>query len=841
MVTALVTGLVVGISIASMQNMGKVGEFNLQTANLPTQVFDIKGRLITEFFQDEKRELIKIEELPPHLVHALITREDQEFYEHQGFSFRGYFRAGWNLLSGSYVSGGSTLTQQLATSIYLDKSDISIIRKLKEFWYSIQIENHWSKNEILEEYLNKMSFGHNTNGVEAASQFFFGRSAREISVAESALLVLQVSSPNGKYSPLKNPQTARVQQKNILNQMVSLGYASKEDAEQSFDEYWNEFDYTRSATETAFFNRKDEAPYFSEYIRGLLESELLLGEANIYRDGYKVYTTLDLDNQRAAEDQLVPAIAETNALYQKNIRSRTSYGEENFVPLIDLLSLSLNIDTFRVAGKQQRSNAKANYRDEINPLLDLLSVQFAYTSTKSVRRVVDGGYADKANTIKSSTVEGALISIENGTGHILAMVGGSQFESRNQFNRATQARVQPGSAFKPLYYAAGIESEVITPSTMIYDTQVIFIDDDGVQYRPLNYRGEWKGPVMVRNALAQSMNVPSLRILSRVGFDNAIQVSSRLLGIPQDQWARRSFERKFPLALGVVSVSPIEMAQAFATFPNLGREVVPVAIRYIENRHGVVISEPEKQVQDYQLRKGSAVQLISPATAYIMTDMLQSTLSDGTLLYAKNLVGGFTMPMAGKTGTPQNWSAAWTVGYSPYMTTAVWLGIDSGGNNSLGTNQTGSRTAGPIWARYMKEAHKNLEPRQFARPNSGISYAKVTLNNGLLPLPDYKGLVRTEIFRTGTEPKEFDDAIPQTADMAQTLIRSFETSINSLSIFNTDSLFDTSLDVDEALLEAGRTWQENGNKPIDPSIGNGTSTSTSLDPSGRRTNTVLDN
>ena len=795
----LLIGAFVGLSIASIDNMGKLREFNEQTAALPTQLIDIKGRLITEFYQEEKRSLIKLDELPPHLVYAVITREDQNFFHHHGIDFKHIVRAAWNIAIGSYVSGGSTITQQLAGIVYANREqDRSLMRKIKELWYAIQLERNWSKNEILEEYLNKVGFGDGVYGVEAASQHYFGHSARELTVAESVLLAIQLSSIKGKYSPIKNPGPAKERQREILDQMVSLGYAGKADADASFDKYWREYDFTKSANfSSAFFERQDRAPYFSEYVRDQLENQFLLGDADIYQDGFKVYTTLDLDAQAKAEELMINGISAANSTYKTNKKTRTSYAEENFIPVIDLLSLALDIPKMRVGGTKQLITSKNQYLDEINPLLDLISMQFGFPGKQTVRTAINESYKQSRESAQKSTVEGAFISLENNTGYITAMIGGSKFEASNQFNRATQDKLQPGSAFKPLYYAAGIEKEVITPSTMLYDTQIVFMNADGTPDKPLNYKGEWKGPVSVRNALAHSMNVPSMKVLSRIDWNDAISIPARLLGLEPDQLPGRGFQMVMPYALGVVSVSPMEMARAFTTFPNLGRETEPIAIRYIEDRNGRIVSEPEKIVRESILKKGAAAQLISPQTAYIMTDLLQSTVSEGTLANAREQVKGFPMPMGGKTGTPQNWSAAWTVGFSPYYTSAVWIGFDKGGNASLGTSQTGSAIAGPIWAKYMKAVHQNLAPRHFNAPDGGISWVDIVPKSGLLPPPDFTGKTIKEIFKAGTEPKTFDEMTKKEEEQQQQLLGDLSnhlyTGINSI---DTSSMPNFDLDLD---------------------------------------------
>ncbi len=752
---AVAIGVTTGFVLASVRNTPNIDVFGTQIEALPSQVLDREGRLITQFFSEEKRELVPIDELPKHLIFALITREDSRFFEHRGFSIQGTSRAAFNLLTNRYVSGGSTITQQLAGYLFADRSEFSVMRKLRELWWAFQIERQWTKYEILERYLNTMFFGHGNYGVEAASQFFFGHSARDLTVAESVMLVIQLANPS-LYSPIRRPNEARSMQRRILDQMIDAGFVAREEADYAFAEYWASYDFTRSSTSTAFFDREDQAPYFSEFVRFQLQNELLLGSLDINRDGFIVHTTLNLDHQASAERFFRAGLQQANRIFRSNIATQAAQGD-SFVPVIDLLSLAFDIPNMRVADAKQRQDAVNLYRTQLNPVVEMVSLLFGLDEQDELRSVARVSRAQSARREQETTVEGAMIAIENDTGHILAMIGGSGFEARNQFNRATDATVQPGSAFKPLYYAAAIEDRAVTPATMFHDSPVVFWNDDGTPYTPRNFRGEWHGPVLVRDALATSMNVPSLRILERIGFTSALNTSGRLLGIPEADFTRRNLVRKYPVGLGIVTVSPLEMAKAFAVFANQGREVVPIAIRFIEDRSGRIVLEPERDLRIQQQRRGAEAQILSSQTAYVMTDMLRTGVQRGTLAGASRIAGGFRpdIPMAGKTGTTQNWADAWTVGYSPYITTALWYGFDRGGN-SLGWNQTGAVTAGPVWARFMREIHADLPARSFTRPNDGIVEVTVSSRSGLLPTEQYRGATRTEVFVAGTEPRQFD-------------------------------------------------------------------------------------
>ncbi|NCN04848.1 MAG: PBP1A family penicillin-binding protein [Spirochaetales bacterium] len=836
----ILLGIALGIGLSDIQNVGSIESFNANQAALPTRILDINGRLITQFFADEKRELLNLEEMPETLIHAILTREDKEFFEHNGFSISGITRAAIGVLTGNFVGGGSTITQQVAGRLLSLRNEFSIRRKLVELWYAFQLERRWTKFEILEEYLNGSYFGHNTYGVEAASQFLFGHSARELTYAESAILVIQLAAPGGRYSPILNPNSARIIQRTVLDQIVDNGFAPREVVDQSFEEYWASYDFSRSNTTTAYFEREDQAPYFSEFVRQQLQNEILLGSANIFRDGFTVHTTLDLNYQTVATREMSLGLSEASRIFNNNIRTQSEYAAATFSPTVDLLSLAFNMPQLRVAGQKQQQQAKSYFQTTLNPALSLLLYQFTNDAQDPLVETSQISLLSTVTETGTSVVEGALISLENETGYIKAMVGGSRFDpNTNSFNRATQASVQPGSTFKPLYYSGAIDEGIITPATMIYDSPVVFWTDDGKPYAPQNYRGEWSGPVLVRNALARSMNVPSVRVMSMLGFDKAISYTSRLLGIDQRDLVQRGFTRNYTLALGVVSVAPIQMAQAYATIANQGIAVTPLAVRYVEDRFGRVVAEPERQLREQQARAGTS-RILSPEAAYIVTSMLESTVGDGTLRYPTSLVGGFDHPIAGKTGTTQNWADLWTLGFSPYFTTAVWIGFDRGGQ-SMGVNQTGAITAGPIWAKYMKAVHEGLPDREFTRPPRGLVDVEVTATTGLLPPPGFSGRVITEIFKEGTQPRTYDTSETYMAEQQEILVSRLDTKLlegtGALSIFTdpvsvgnssignpAGQMMDVSLELDDdiraILASVGVTTQPSSTGPftVEPTI-----------------------
>ncbi|MDR1149192.1 MAG: PBP1A family penicillin-binding protein [Spirochaetaceae bacterium] len=726
-----------GIAMAETVNIMNQENFQEFAPALPTKILDINGILITEFSADEKRELVSLADLPRHLIFAVLAREDPDFYKHKGFSIRGIVRAAYGLLTGRNLGGGSTITQQVAGTLYTDRSERKISRKIRELWWAIQMERRYTKNEILEIYLNYMYMGPGVYGVEAASKYFFGHSAKEISLAESAILVIQLSSPS-KYNPLDNPNTAMDRQLSVLNRMVELGYATKTDSETSFNEYWENYDYTR-VSQAAYFNRDDKAPWFSEYVRRELDS-MMYKTMDYYRDGYTVHTTLDLNFQDAAQRYMSEGITRANREYRVSSGNRLVRAERMYIPIVDLLSITFDVNILRGTSQERNQTRTMNrYTKVINPVIDMAAIAFGLEGMKDIS---NAGFAELKTSTEENVVEGALILIENETGYIKALIGGSKYDENNQLIRATQGYVMPGSSFKPLYYSAAIDSGKFTPSSMIYDAPVVFHNEDGTPYIPLNFRGEWTGTTLLYNALAQSMNVPSLKILDTIGFDAAIDRAALLLGISDPAVKRRTFPHVYPMGLGIISIAPIQMARAFAVFANEGRDVTPMAIRYIENRNGTVILDNEQEIRQKQRQKGSAIQVISPQNAYVMTGLLKKTVEIGTLggqgakfVFANDKGERYRIASAGKTGTTQNWSDAWTVGFTPYYTTAIWFGFDKPGN-SLGLTLTGATLAGPIWGDFMREVHRGLPAKDFRRPESGLVDIRVCAKSGQLLTPD---------------------------------------------------------------------------------------------------------
>ncbi|WKC85621.1 penicillin-binding protein 1A [Borreliella lusitaniae] len=742
---------IIALSLAISKTISIQKDKNFGYANpaIPSRLLDINGKQITQFISDENRELMPLRKMPDNLINTLLIREDIGFFSHRGFSLIGILRAAFNIVLGRYFSGGSTLTQQLAKLLYTNQARRSILRKLHEIWWAIQLEKKLSKYEILEKYLNKVYFGNGNYGIVAASKFFFDKSVNKINTAESVMMIIQL--PNAKlYSPLYNPEFSKKIQRAVLNQVVSNGIVKAEIAEKEFNEYWQNYDWTRMADTSAISNKKDQAPYFSEYIRQKILKYLPDG-ANIYKDGYSIYSTLDLEAQQYADKVTNDMINKARTMHNLNRSSETIIINSEIVPVVDLISDFLGIKNLRINGKQYKKLRKRKfYEDNIDLIASFGAILGIDKIDKATKEYI---IKNKLTPKLIAQPEGAMIAIDTTSGAIRAMVGGSGHAKNNEFNRATQAKVQPGSAFKTLYFAAAIDLKKITAATMFSDSPVAFLNKDGEVYTPVNYGGKWRGNVLTRQALALSLNIPSLRILDKLGFDSAISYSSKLLGITDPKEIEKTFPKVYPLALGVISVSPMQMARAFAILGNGGNEIEPYEIRYIEDRAGRIIANEEAKILAKIKSKEHQTQIVSPQAAYIITDMMKSTIQYGTLANQRYTnLKNFKSDIAGKSGTTQNWADGWAIGYSPYITTAFWVGFDKKGY-SLGISGTGTGLAGPSWGEFMAEYHKNLPKKVFVKPE-GIISIPVQAETGLLPEEIADEKIINELFIYGTQPIE---------------------------------------------------------------------------------------
>lgn len=748
MFSALSMGAALGLVLARTADTVNTENFTEFTTALPTKLLDINGELITEFTSEERREIISLMEIPQHMKDALITREDRIFYEHKGFSVKAILRAIIGVLTHNSLGGGSTLTQQIAGTLYEDRTQMTLERKLNELWWAIQMERRYSKNEIFEMYLNRVYFGGGTYGVNAASKYYFGHDAHSITPAESAILVIQLSNP-AFYNPFEHPNRAMERQKDVLRAMVSEGYITQGEADDSYDEYWLNFDYSRTDV-SAFFMRDDKAPWFSEYVRRELK-EMIYGDADIYSTGFTVNTTGNLFHLQTAQLLMEKQIHNANVNFKAQMASKRRGAFSTYVPFSELITLMFNLGDLKMSNRLVKSSATKEFNTKLNPIVDVASLMFGIDNLKV-------GIINRANNLnqekaKATTIEGTMVNLENDTGYITALIGGSKFDQSNQFIRASQARVQPGSSFKPLYFSAALDSGKFTSATAILDAPYEFKGRDGSSYLPNNYGGAWRGNVLLWRALALSLNIPALKVLEKIGFNSAIERSVALLGISEKELPSRAFVPGFPIGLGTVSVRPIEMARAYAIFANGGKAITPTAIRTVEDRKGNIILNIDRDVHN---NLKNPVQVITPQNAFLMTKIMEASKTIGTLrygsqnrssliernsgdpngskfIYTDKTGNKFEMPIAGKTGTTQNWADAWAIGYSPYYTSAFWFGFDLPGN-SMGMGGTGASLAGPPWGDFMRAIHRGLPYKDFPQVNEGVVKLNVCAETGLRPV-----------------------------------------------------------------------------------------------------------
>ncbi len=712
MLTALLSGLIFGFITSELKNFSGIGNLKQFQLSVPTRLYDIHGDLIAEVFR-ERRELVGYDELPDTLINAFVATEDQAFYDHFGINFAAIMRAMIkNIQAGAIVQGGSTITQQLAKRLFTD-SERTFSRKILEAIFALQIEKKFSKEEILEMYFNQIYLGHGCYGIASASRLFFEKDPSDISAIESSILAALPSAP-GRYSPLMNQHNAYEKNRDTLNRMVSMGYLKKEKADELYRTYWPKFIesiMTEYPTKTAYTKVTDKAPYYTDYVRQILVSRF--GKDIVYGEGLDVHTSLDLKRQLAAQKALQTGVKDQTRISDGlNAASRGGVDRSLFG------TYSLLRTIFSLPGVVVTNDIDSRTRKVlVDGVLDSADMITLLTDSRVNQEIIETFRSSAALTVESNLkVEGALISIEPKTGYISAMVGGSGFGVDNQYNRAVSARRQPGSAYKPFVYGAAIEKRVITPATVIVDAPLLNIDSSGGTWAPGNYGGTYAGSVTVKYALAQSINIIAVRIYDMVGAEAITDYSSRMLKVPYSRISSNP-----TMALGTSEFTPFEMAQAYAVYANMGRDVVPISIRFVLDTDGNEIANFEREAADILAVKerNGTIQVIAPNVAYVMVSMMRGVLDRGTATSAVRGRGGFTYPAAGKTGTTSNWTDAWFCGFTPELSTVVWVGYDKP-FLSLGKGQAGGEVAAPIWAKYMTEIHTDFKGVDFPEAPEGV-------------------------------------------------------------------------------------------------------------------------
>ena len=693
-----------------------------------TLMYSDEDKLIAELYL-EKRILLPLDKIPVQLKQAAIAVEDAKFYRHMGIDLKAIFRAFLtNMKAGHIVEGGSTITQQLSKTLFLSR-ERSIKRKIKEAILSVRLELVFTKAEILEMYLNQIYYGHGSYGVEAAARTYFGKSVHQLSLDEIALIAGLPKSPNN-YSPYRNPKRARSRRNHVIRRMAQEGFINREEAQQAMKKKFKLGEVT---------NMLNRAPYFVEYIRQQLMT--MYGRNKVYKSGLKVYTTLNLTKQIVAQN-----VTKRNLhITDKRYGYRGPLGAMDIsLPEAVLQKKLQEINDMKEgvlppAGKVIYGLVKSVERELATVLIGQGEGVIELESMKWAREpniMVDGRWA-RINRIdrtlfpgdkimvkvlgvhesgifwtlsleQEPEVEAALISIEPGTGHIKAMIGGYDF-SKSQFNRSVQAIRQPGSVFKPIVYAAAI-SKGFSPASIIIDSPIIFKEKDHSfdKWKPVNFEKKFYGPTPLRKALAHSRNIVTVKLLQKIGTRSVIKMA-RNLGI------NSRLENNLSIGLGSSGVTLHELVSAYSAFANHGIRVESQGIRYIENRDGEILFK-ENQIK---------TQPISSGMARIITSLLESVVQRGTAKKVRSL----GRPTAGKTGTTNNYIDAWFLGYTPKLLTGVWVGKDN--VDPLGKNETGSRTAIPIWLDYMKSALSETPIFNFPVTTETV-FAKINPDTGRL-------------------------------------------------------------------------------------------------------------
>ncbi|TAL36654.1 MAG: PBP1A family penicillin-binding protein [Spirochaetes bacterium] len=710
----LIGGIMFGYVTAQVKNFSGIKNLRQFQPSLPSKLYDVNGEQISELFL-EKRDLVPYEKLPKNLINAFVAAEDRDFYRHFGINPAAIVRAmGKNLLAGRVVQGGSTITQQLAKRLFTSQKR-TIARKAIEAILALQIEKKFSKEEILEMYFNQIFLGRGCYGISAAAHLFFNKDVAYLTVGESSVLAALPSAP-GKYSPLINTHESFKKHWDTLSRMVDAGYLTQEKAEKVYAEFWPKYVdsiKTEYTTKTAYTGNQDLAPYFTDYVRQILTARY--GRDAVYSEGFKVYTTLNLKRQEIAQRYFQSGVERQNEISEQANKFGEGAVDRGLFGAYGVLSSVFSLPPVLVKNDTETIFKKTM----VDELLDSIDVLALLTGADAPQKTIETFRSIISGISSTLKVEGAFIAVEPQTGHITSMIGGSGFSVDNQYNRAVQARRQPGSAFKPFVYGSGIEGKIIHPGTTLPDAPIVDIDSSGETWAPSNYEGNFSGMVSLSTALAASINVISVRIYDLVGADRIIQYAAKMMKVPESR-----FTPAPALALGSSEVTPFELCTGFAIYANRGRDVFPYAVRYVTDRDGNELANIEEEVGNIVATKemDGSIQVIPEWVAYIMTTMMKGVIEGGTATEAIRGQAAFSKECAGKTGTTSNWSDAWFCGFTTDVCAVVWFGYDRA-FMSLGKHQAGSGVAAPVWGNYMREIYNGMKDPHFSPQPAGTDYA----------------------------------------------------------------------------------------------------------------------
>jgi penicillin-binding protein 1A len=718
---AVALGLVYWELTTNLPSVEKLSQYRPPIA---TQVLADDGTVVGEFYF-EKRYLLPIQRIPALVRNAFIAAEDDTFYQHGGINPLSIVRALVNdVIAGGKVQGGSTITQQVVKSLLLTPQK-SYERKLKEMLLATRLERQLSKDEILGLYLNHIYLGSGAYGVAAAAAEYFGKTVDELTLAEAALLAGLPQAPS-RYSPFNHWPRAKARQRYVLERMAEVGFVTSAQA------------VAAAREPLALASRKGSyiaAPYYVEHVRRLLEQKY--GETALYALGLRVQTGLNLRMQAAAEAALREGLNNLAARehYNGAVRHLTPVQKDAFLHNQRDAMAGHALERGQTYEALVTGSAHGATRVQVGPFHGSLQAAAQRDGTRAetyrpgdvvrVRLAPSTGNDSTYEFVRDHEppVQGAFVALDPGSGAVKVLIGGYDFDS-SQFNRAVQGLRQPGSAFKPLIYAAALDRN-FTPASIIVDEPISFQDHNAV-WMPHNYEEKYFGPTTLREALTFSRNVVTVKLATRVGVKPLVKYI-RHLGI------HSPLAPNLSLALGSSEVNLLDLAAAYGVFANQGQRAEPRFIIRVTDSQGSIMDENVPQTE----------QVISPETAYLITSMLQSVIDHGTGRKAKAL----GRPAAGKTGTTNDIDDAWFIGYTPQLLAGLWIGFDE--KRSLGKGETGGQVAAPIWERFMERALENEPILDFPVP-AGISFVLINPRTGQRLVPGSGGIL--ECFRRGTEP-----------------------------------------------------------------------------------------
>jgi penicillin-binding protein 1A len=677
---SIALGATAGVLFVYNSDLPQVNSLEDYHPSLITEVYSDDAQVIGSFAL-ERRVIVSWDEIPQVVKDAITSVEDQNFFTHWGIDFYGIARAGLkDVMAGRVVEGGSTLTQQLSKNLFLTP-ERTFRRKIQEAMLAIQIERLYTKQQILTMYVNLHFMGHGQYGFAAAAEYYFGKELKDLNIEEAAMLAAIPRSPPN-YSPIAHPDRALLRRNYAIDRMVAekkITVAQGEEAKSH-------------PIKIAEKQRRDEiAPYFVEELRRYLEKKY--GTFAVHEGGLKVYSTLNVEMQKAANAAVRAGLREYDKRHgwRGADRNLLSEGVQDLASY-ELKDWKLPIRTNDIVPGVVLDLTKTGATVKIGSYFAQLTPQdIAWTKAMRAAEILKPGDvalfqirsmnpADKKVEVtleQRPKVQGSLLAIEPKSGEIKAMVGGYDFDE-SKFNRSTQALRQTGSSFKPFVYTAAVDNG-LRPEDTILDAPVSFGN-----YSPGNYDGKYEGVITIRRALGDSRNIPAVKTLAKVGVQNLIPYVRRF-GITS------KIEPVLPIALGAADVTLIEMVSGYSTFPNDGVRVVPQMIRRVTDSEGNALEENFPELRD----------VIPAETARIMVDLMQEPVRGGTATKAQEL----KRPVAGKTGTTNDFTDAWFIGYTPSLTAGAWIGFDE--KVTLGDKETGGKAALPIWMEFIREVYKD--------------------------------------------------------------------------------------------------------------------------------------